>query len=198
MKSIERRDFLKIAAALPFLSGLESFAEAAEPLKKPIFVAAAADATGTEHHGPRADTHLDFKVLTKDTQGGLFLMEHRNVPQGGPVRHLHYAQEEWFYLIEGNKVVVEVGEERFTLRPGDSILAPRNVPHVWAYVGEKPGRMLVASRRPARWRISLPSPASCRWMRKSPRHTASNGSGLRSMYRSFKGTQNYCCGGGTV
>jgi hypothetical protein len=25
------------------------------------------------------------------------------------VRHLHYAQEEWFYLIEGTKVVIEVG-----------------------------------------------------------------------------------------
>ena len=41
------------------------------------------------------------------------------------------------------KVVIEVGDERFTLRPGDSILASRNVPHVWAYVGEKPGRMLM-------------------------------------------------------
>jgi quercetin dioxygenase-like cupin family protein len=143
MKSIKRRDFLKIASALPFLSPLQSFAEAAEPLKKPVYVAAGADATGIEHHGPRAGTHLDFKVLTKDTQSGFFLMEHRNVPQGGPVRHLHYAQEEWFYLIEGNKVVVEVGDQRFTLRPGDSILAPRNVPHVWAYVGEKPGRILV-------------------------------------------------------
>jgi mannose-6-phosphate isomerase-like protein (cupin superfamily) len=90
-----------------------------------------------------SSTHLDFKVLTKDTQAGLFLIEHRNIPQGGPVLHLHYAQEEWFYLIEGNKVVIEVGDERFTLRPGHSILAPRNVPHVWAYVGENPGRMLM-------------------------------------------------------
>jgi quercetin dioxygenase-like cupin family protein len=143
MKSIERRDFLKTAAALPFLSPLRSFAQAVVAPGRPVFVAAGADATGAEHRGPRANTHLDFKVLTKDTQGGFFLFEARNVPQGGPVRHLHYAQEEWFYLIEGDKVVVEVGEERFILRPGDSILAPRNVPHVWAYVGEKPGRMLV-------------------------------------------------------
>jgi hypothetical protein len=77
-----------------------------------VFVASGADATGIEHHGPRAGTHLDFKVLTKDTQAGFFLVEHRNVPQGGPVRHLHYAQEEWFYLIEGTRVVIEVGDER--------------------------------------------------------------------------------------
>ena len=95
---------------------------------------------------PSSMPSLDFKVLTKDTQAGLFLMEHRNVPQGGLVRHLHYAQEEWFYFIEGNKLVIEVGDERFTLRPGDSILAPRKVPHAWAYVGEKPGLMLVGFR----------------------------------------------------
>ena len=143
MRSVERRDFLKVTAALPVASLLNSFAETASRLGKPVFVGAGADATRIAHHGPRAGTHLDFKVLTNDTLGGLFLLEHRNVPQGGPVRHLHYAQEEWFYLVEGNKVVIEIGDERFTLRPGDSVLAPRNVPHVWAYVGEKPGRMLM-------------------------------------------------------
>ena len=29
------------------------------------------------------------------------------------------------------------------LRPGDSLLAPRKVPHVWAYVGEPPGKILI-------------------------------------------------------
>ena len=36
-----------------------------------------------------------------------------------------------------------LAEKKVELRPGDSILAPRNVPHVWAYVGKKPGRMLM-------------------------------------------------------
>ena len=30
------------------------------------------------------------------------------------------------------------------LYPGDSLLAPRSVPHVWAYVGNGRGRILVA------------------------------------------------------
>ena len=30
------------------------------------------------------------------------------------------------------------------MKPGDSVLAPRNVPHVWAYIGEQPGRMIIA------------------------------------------------------
>ena len=32
----------------------------------------------------------------------------------------------------------------------DSVLAPRNVPHVWAYLGQQPGRMLFAFTPAAR------------------------------------------------
>ena len=144
MRNLDRRSLLKAAASLPFAALAQSLlAEKKNAARRAVLVRAAADATGTPHKGPRADTHLDFKVLTKDTGGQLFLMEHRNVPQGGPVRHVHTVEDEWFYLIEGGKVVIEVGSERMTLAPGDSVLAPRGIPHVWAYVGEKPGRMLV-------------------------------------------------------
>jgi len=37
----------------------------------------------------------------------------------------------------------KVGEEQMCLRPGDSLLAPRRVPHVWAYVGEVAGKILI-------------------------------------------------------
>lgn len=33
---------------------------------------------------------------------------------------------------------------RFHLHPGDSLLAPRQVPHAWAFVGETQGRILLA------------------------------------------------------
>ena len=33
---------------------------------------------------------------------------------------------------------------RYELHAGDSLLAPRNVPHVWAHVGDGAGRMLIA------------------------------------------------------
>ena len=37
---------------------------------------------------------------------------------------------------------MEIGDQKIQLKPGDSLLAPRNVPHVWAYLGPQPGRML--------------------------------------------------------
>ena len=84
-----------------------------------------------------------FKVLTDETEGNLFVMEQSNHKKGGPPKHLHYGEEEYFYVIEGN-YVVEVGTERFELAPGDSLLAPRKVPHAWAFVGDDKGRLLIS------------------------------------------------------
>ena len=92
-------------------------------------------------------TVIDIKVSTLDTDGGLSVAEITSVHKGGPARHLHHEQEEWFYVVEG-EYVIEVGEERYELGPGDSVLAPRKVAHVWARVGEETGR-LIAALQPA-------------------------------------------------
>jgi quercetin 2,3-dioxygenase len=86
---------------------------------------------------------LQIKVSGKDTDGSFFLFEHAKMGKGGPPRHFHYEQDEWFYAIEG-EFAFEVGDEKFRLRPGDSLFAPRMIPHVWAYVGDKPGTLLLA------------------------------------------------------
>jgi mannose-6-phosphate isomerase-like protein (cupin superfamily) len=88
-------------------------------------------------------TVIDIKVSTLDTDGGLSVAEITSLHKGGPARHLHHEQEEWFYVVEG-AYVIEVGDERYELGPGDSVLAPRKVEHVWAHVGEGTGRLIVA------------------------------------------------------
>jgi mannose-6-phosphate isomerase-like protein (cupin superfamily) len=85
---------------------------------------------------------IDFKVVPQDS-GGLLILENTFHAKGGPARHLHYDQDEWFYAVEGD-FIIEVGQERFQLQPGDSVLAPRKVPHVWAHVGNARGRILIA------------------------------------------------------
>ena len=86
---------------------------------------------------------IDTKVSALDTDGGLCVTEIVDVEKGGPARHLHHEQEEWFYVVEG-EYVIEVGEQRYELGPGDSVLAPRKVAHVWAHVGEGTGRLIAA------------------------------------------------------
>ena len=84
---------------------------------------------------------IAFKVTPQDGPD-LLVLENTFHARGGPARHLHVEQDEWFYALEG-EFVLEVGADRFTLAPGDSLLAPRRVPHVWAHVGEGRGRMLI-------------------------------------------------------
>ena len=94
-----------------------------------------------EHRGLGISS-IAFKIIPQDSSG-ILILENTFQAKGGPARHLHYEQDEWFYAVEG-EFVVEIGEERIQLKPGDSLLAPRNVPHVWAYVGNATGRMLIA------------------------------------------------------
>ena len=96
----------------------------------------------------RLDEHLGssiadflFKVSTEDSHGSLLAVEVSFHAKGGPARHIQFDQEEWFYVLEG-EYVFEIGQERFRLKPGDSALAPRKVPHVWAFVGDGAGRIL--------------------------------------------------------
>jgi len=92
--------------------------------------------------GPTA--HWTSKWSPRETNGGLFVMEHRNLQRGGPPLHMHHDQEEWFYLMGGGEMIVKVGDQELRMKPGDSILAPRKVPHTWAYVGDTPGQMIIA------------------------------------------------------
>jgi quercetin dioxygenase-like cupin family protein len=86
---------------------------------------------------------LRYKVATDDSDGRLLLIEQSMHAKGGPARHLHLDQEEWFYSVHG-EFILEVGDVKYTLTAGVSLLAPRQVPHVWAYVGEGVGRLLIA------------------------------------------------------
>jgi mannose-6-phosphate isomerase-like protein (cupin superfamily) len=148
MHEFDRRSMLKAVAGLS-LTPCSLFADDKDSTVH--LVEAGADRTGQPHKAARANSHLDFKVLTRETSGALFIMENRNMVRGGPPRHVHYEQEEWFYFIEGSdEVLMEVGKKQLRLKPGDSVFAPRNVPHVWAYLGRQPGRMLFAFTPAAR------------------------------------------------
>src|SRR5581483_11524046 len=104
-----------------------------------LYVAAGQDRFGEQRS--LGISTIAFKATPQDSDGLLILENTFHAP-GGPARHLHYDQDEWFYALEG-EFVVEVGEQRFRLAPGDSLLAPRRVPHVWACVGDGRGRMLI-------------------------------------------------------
>jgi mannose-6-phosphate isomerase-like protein (cupin superfamily) len=139
---IPRRNFLKTAAsAIPAATLHNILAQSAPPAPTLHPVAA-----GQDRFGPPRTlgfSSLTFKVTTTDTAGNLFVIEHRNLlPGKGPALHLHYSQEEWFYVMEG-EIILQVGDQRLSLHAGESILAPRRVPHTFSAVGS-PAHMLIA------------------------------------------------------
>ncbi|MFZ1940672.1 MAG: cupin domain-containing protein [Terracidiphilus sp.] len=152
--SLPRRSFLKsaavggptLAASLSLPLGwvaelsLAQLPPAATPSDLHV-VPAGQDRFGAPHS--LGFSSLAFKVVTSDTAGNLFVIEHRNlVPDTGPALHLHLSQEEWFYVMDG-EVRFQVGDQRIHLRAGESVLAPRRIPHCFSAVGS-PAHMLIA------------------------------------------------------
>jgi len=82
------------------------------------------------------------KVSTTDTDGDVYVFESTRVKEGGPSFHLHYEQDEFWYILKGN-FLFKVGDETFTAKAGDTVFGPRNVPHAFAKVGEGEARLLM-------------------------------------------------------
>ncbi len=89
--------------------------------------------------GGRRGEPIDCKVSGQDTNGALCVFEF-NCKSGGP-RHQHHEQDEWIYVIDG-EFEFEVSDKRFRMGVSESVFLPRKVPHVWACVSGKPGKII--------------------------------------------------------
>ena len=79
---------------------------------------------------------LDIKISGKDTDGALAVFEQTGMtPKGGPPFHIHPHQDEWFFILEG-EYLFQVGEEKFTMKAGDTIFLPRNIKHAFIQLTE--------------------------------------------------------------
>src|SRR6202047_5359558 len=81
----------------------------------------------------------DCKVSARDTDGAMCVFEFTG--GGGGPRHLHHDQDEWIYILDG-ELQFAVGEKQFRAGAGESVFIPRKVPHVWACVSGKPGKII--------------------------------------------------------
>jgi len=85
-------------------------------------------------HQPKAkryyfDVGLGSVCLSgRDTGGVYCLLEVSLAPGMGVPRHMHTREDEVYFILAG-ELEVTVGEKIFVLRPGDTLLAPRDIPH---------------------------------------------------------------------
>jgi mannose-6-phosphate isomerase-like protein (cupin superfamily) len=85
---------------------------------------------------------FDCKVSGKDTYGQLCIFDTYRTNTGGPPLHLHHEQDEWFYVIKG-EFKIQIGDENFIVKEGDSAFGPRKVPHTFAKSSKGEGQMMV-------------------------------------------------------
>jgi quercetin dioxygenase-like cupin family protein len=85
-------------------------------------------------HKPRSkryyfDVGLGSVCLSgPDTGGAYCLLEVSLAPGMAVPRHTHTREDEVYFVLAG-ELEVSVGGRTFVLRPGDTLLAPRDIPH---------------------------------------------------------------------
>ena len=86
---------------------------------------------------------LDMKVLltTEATDGALSVIIGSHKPGEGPPDHVHFSQEEVFFIVEGT-YELSIGDQTSTAGPGTIVFIPRNVVHRFKNVGNTTARML--------------------------------------------------------
>jgi quercetin dioxygenase-like cupin family protein len=90
-----------------------------------------------------AGDHWGHFALSAAQSGGAFTLLDMDVAAGGGVPpHVHSLEEETFIILEG-RFEFHVDGEAIHAGPGDTVFAPRNVPHTWRCVSEDGGRALV-------------------------------------------------------
>ncbi len=82
-----------------------------------------------------------LRIDGRDTDGIVSVVESHDVPGGGPPMHIHNREDETFQILEG-EYEWTVGGKRFAAQKGDTIFAPRGVPHTYRYLGVAPGRLM--------------------------------------------------------
>jgi quercetin dioxygenase-like cupin family protein len=86
---------------------------------------------------------LDVKVLlsTEATGGAISVLMGRIKPGEGPGDHVHFNQEEIFFIVEGT-FELTVGGQTTTAGPGTIVFIPRNVVHRFKNICDTTGCML--------------------------------------------------------
>ncbi len=142
---MERNNFLKVCfstlglVSFPF----DVFAGTAKSLreKNGFKVDSGKDRTNNSLALFEGDT-FDSKVSTADTDGDIYVFESRRTKEGGPAHHYHFAQDEWWYVLQG-EFLIKVGDITYEAKAGDSVFGPRMIPHSFAKIGEGEGKLLM-------------------------------------------------------
>jgi quercetin dioxygenase-like cupin family protein len=82
------------------------------------------------------------KASAKQTGSAFGLIENLAPVGAGSPYHVHRAEDETFYVLEGELEFIS-GERRLVGGPGSYVFLPRDIPHGFRVVGTSPARFLI-------------------------------------------------------
>ena len=80
------------------------------------------------------------------TDGTFSLVEACEEPGSAAPLHVHHGEAEAFYVLDG-QIELTCGEQTLTASAGDFVYTPKDVPHKYVVVGDKPARVLLLFSR---------------------------------------------------
>ncbi len=133
---MERKEFLYSGlGSLAFIAMGKRLMAAPEGSKVPFVVQ-----TGKGRFGEsflyKGKNPNDIKISKKDTGNMLAMFEYIGYEKTGPSLHVHFHQDEIFYVVEG-MYRFAVGGKLMELKAGDTIFLPKNIPHTWIQLSDQ-------------------------------------------------------------
>lgn len=88
---------------------------------------------------------VTIRLASREGADDIGIIEHR-LPKGdGPPMHLHHREDEIFHILEGTLRMVVGGRERLAVA-GDTLIAPKGIPHAFRVESEGGARFLTVVR----------------------------------------------------
>ncbi len=86
---------------------------------------------------------LTWVKATSEQTGAAYGLIEQVIPAGfASPYHVHHAEDEAFYVVEGELTVIW-GGQRVTAGPGAFVFGPRGIPHGFRVEGSAPARLLL-------------------------------------------------------
>jgi mannose-6-phosphate isomerase-like protein (cupin superfamily) len=90
---------------------------------------------------------VTVKLRGSQTGGAYSVLEEEMPPGCGVPLHVHRHEDEGFYVLEG-QYEFRIGDEIIRAEVGSCLFAPRDIPHMFRNIGDRPARLLVTLSPP--------------------------------------------------
>ena len=91
------------------------------------------------------DTLVTVHVAQQGHGDGFSVLESLAPHGDGPPLHVHHHEDEAFHVLDG-ELLLRVGDQQLTLGAGETVLAPRGIPHTYLVTSPHGARWLIITR----------------------------------------------------